>query len=176
MYEDILANRVFFYFIAAIYIVVMEQHKGKIVEEAIKKSGFRMKALAKKLGIARNTLYTRLKEADIKDAFIIEIGKVIHYDFSNDFPGICGKNAKRDNTPFPDYAPKGDGYKYSDESNALIKDPHFVQLQALNKKYLRLMEDYNKLLKMLIVLANDNELMGIKQEIMAFIKNEAQEG
>ena len=69
----------------------MEQHKGKIVEEAIKKSGFRMKALASKLGIARNTLYNKLKEADIKEAFIIQIGKIIHYDFANDFPNIHAK-------------------------------------------------------------------------------------
>lgn len=153
----------------------MEQHKGKIVEEAIKKSGFRMKALANRLGIARNTLYTRLKEADMKDSFIIEIGKVIYYDFSNDFPGIYGKNEKEDSVESPKYEPKGDGHKYIDESNAIIRDPHFVQLQALNKKYLKLMEDYNKLLKILIVLANNNELMGIKQEIIAFIKNEEQE-
>ncbi|AXI24113.1 Fis family [Cardinium endosymbiont of Sogatella furcifera] len=150
----------------------MEQHKGKIVEEAIKKSGFRMKALAKKLGIARNTLYTRLKEADIKDAFIIEIGRVIHYDFSNDFPGIYGENGREEATDPRGYASKEDTCQYIDETSA--RDPYFVQLQLLNKKYLKLMEDYNRLLKMLIVLANDNELMGIKQEIMAFIKSEEQ--
>lgn len=150
----------------------MEQHKGKIVEAAIKKSGFRMKALANKLGIARNTLYTRLKDAHIKDAFIIEIGKVIHYDFSNDFPGIYKKNVKQDNAEKPDYTPKGDGYKYSDELHAMMGDPYFVRLQKLNKKYLRLMEDYNKLLKVLMLLANNNELAGITQEIMACIKNE----
>ncbi|CAH2559858.1 helix-turn-helix domain-containing protein [Cardinium endosymbiont of Oedothorax gibbosus] len=152
----------------------MEQHKGKIVEEAIKKSGFRMKALAKKLGIARNTLYTRLKEADIKDTFIIEIGKIIYYDFSNDFPGIYEKNEPKGNAESPGYEPKGDRHEYIDES-AIIRDPHFTQLQALNKKYLKLMEDYNKLLNILIILANDNELVGIKQEIMAFIENEKQE-
>lgn len=164
----------FFVLFAAIYIAIMEQHKGKIVEDAIKKSGFRMKALAKKLGIARNTLYTRLKEADIKETFIIEIGKIIHYDFSNDFPGIYEKNEPKDNAKSPGYEPKEDGHKYTDES-VIIRDPYFVQLQALNKKYLKLMEDYNKLLKILIILANDNQLVGIKQEIMAFIKNEEQE-
>lgn len=152
----------------------MEQHKGKIVENAIKKSGFRMKALAKKLGIARNTLYTRLKEADIKETFIIEIGKIIHYDFSNDFPGIYERNEPKDNTESRDYDPKEDRHKYFDES-AVIRDPYFLQLQALSKKSLKLMEDYNKLLKILIILANDNELVGIKQEIMAFMKNQEQE-
>ncbi|WP_243518512.1 helix-turn-helix domain-containing protein [Candidatus Cardinium sp. cBcalN1] len=150
----------------------MEQHKGKIVEEAIKKSGFRMKALANKLGIARNTLYTRLKEADIKDSFILAIGRIIHYDFSNDFPGIDQKNENkyRFNAEAPDYELKENNYKLSSDS-AVIKDPYFDKLQALNKKYLNLMEDYNKLLQILILLANDNELIGIKQDIVGFIKN-----
>lgn len=67
----------FFVLFAAIYIAIIEQHKGKIFEEAIKKNGYRIKTLAKKLGIARNTLYTRLKDLDIKYSFITDIGKVI---------------------------------------------------------------------------------------------------
>ncbi|WP_419241688.1 helix-turn-helix domain-containing protein [Cardinium endosymbiont of Nabis limbatus] len=153
----------------------MEKHKGKIVEEAIKKSGFRMKALAKRLGIARNTLYMRLKEAEIKNSFIIEIGKVIHYDFSNEFPGLYGNNENKGDLESLGYESREDSHKYMDESSSMIRDPHFLQLQALNKKYLRLMEDYNKLLKILIILANNNELMGIKQEIMEFIKSESEE-
>ncbi|MGI2257490.1 helix-turn-helix domain-containing protein [Candidatus Cardinium hertigii] len=153
----------------------MEQHKGKIVEEAIKKSGFRMKALASKLGIARNTLYTKLKKADIKEDFIIQIGKVIHYDFANDFLNIDAKNKKQDNGERRHYVPEGDGCKYSDESSGMISDPYFIRLQKLNKKYLRLMEDYHKLLKILIVLANNNELVDVKQEIMTFINNEERE-
>ncbi|MGI2298907.1 helix-turn-helix domain-containing protein [Candidatus Cardinium hertigii] len=153
----------------------MEQHKGKIVEAAIKKSGFRMKALASKLGIARNTLYTKLKEADIKEDFIIQIGKIIHYDFANDFPDIYAKNKKQDDDESRHYVPKGDGYKYSDESNDMISDPYCIRLKKLNKKYLRLMEDYTKLLKILVVLANNNELADIKQEIMTFIEHEQRE-
>lgn len=152
----------------------MQQHKGKIVEDAIKRSGFRMKALAKNLGIARNTLYTRLKEADIKEGFIIEIGKIIHYDFTHDFPDIYEKNKNINNHSSPHYKTKESGSKLIHESSNIIKDPDFIKLEALNKKYLKLMEDYNKLLKILILLANNNEVMDIKQDIVAFIKNEEQ--
>ena len=159
----------------------MEQHKGKIIEAAIKNSGFRMKALANKLGIARNTLYIRLQEPDVKESFIIDIGKIIHYDFSNDFPGIYERNQDQDqdqdqyNIQFSNYRSKGNGAKLIDESK-MIKDLNFGKLEALSKKYFRLMEDYNKLLKVLIILANNNELTRIKQEIMDFIQNDAQEG
>lgn len=37
------------------------------------------------------------------------------------------------------------------------------------------MEDHNKLFKILILLANDNKLMDIKQKIITFIKNEEKE-
>ncbi|ROT47305.1 helix-turn-helix domain-containing protein [Candidatus Cardinium hertigii] len=138
----------------------MKQHKGKIVEEAIKKSGYQVKALAERLGIARNTLYTRMKEMDLDDSFILKIGKIIHYDFSIDFPALDTSQSSYVEEPQVLY--KSAGYR----------NPDFTQLQELNRKYLKLLEDYNKLLKILILLANSNELMGIKKEIMEFLENE----
>ena len=139
----------------------MIQHKGTIVAEAIKKSGYQMKALAEKLGIARNTLYTKLNEIELEDFFIIKVGNIIHYDFSIDFPHLAHK----------------DKYTHVEEiqgsyKNLNCKNPDLVQLQELNKKYLTLLEDYNKLLKILILLANSNELMGIKKDIMQFLDHE----
>lgn len=57
----------------------------------------------------------------------------------------------------------------------MISDPYFIRLEKLNKKYLRLMEDYTKLLKILVVLANNNELEGVKQEIITFIDHQERE-
>ena len=37
------------------------------------------------------------------------------------------------------------------------------------------MEDYTKLLKILVVLANNNELEGVKQEIITFIDHQERE-
>lgn len=51
-----------------------------------------MKALAKKLSIARNTLYTKLKDQNIKYSFIIDIENVIHYNFSHDFLDTYGNH------------------------------------------------------------------------------------
>ncbi|MBX9890552.1 MAG: hypothetical protein K2X94_04745 [Amoebophilaceae bacterium] len=143
----------------AAYIVSMKEHKGKIVEEAIKNSGYQMKALAKKLGIARNTLYTKIKEAQLDDAFIIKIGNIIHYDFSISFP-----NLQVDQGEVQDHQ--------GIYSHAAYKNPDFIELQLLNKKYLKLLEDYTKLLKLLILLANSNELTGIKKEITEFLAYE----
>lgn len=58
------------------------QHKGELVEAAIKQSGYQVKPLVRKLGIARNTLCFRLKNANLDNGFIARIGKIMHYDFA----------------------------------------------------------------------------------------------
>lgn len=156
-----------------------EKHKGKIIEEAIKETGYQMKAIAKGLGIARNTLYNKLKETELEDSFIIHVSNIIYYDFSKVFPEVYKRvAAKVENNPERLYLAKpgersasGELPYYSSE----YKNPYFLQLQALSGKYLRLMEEYHKLLKILMVLANSNELIGIKKEIMEFLKNEEKE-
>jgi len=142
----------------------MKEHKGKIVESAIKKSGYQMKSLAKRLGVARNTLYTKLKEAELDDVFIVKIARIIHYDFSIDFPQLAAQLSLNQ-------VEENDGIY----GNNLYRNPDFVELQLLNKKYLKLLEDYNKLLKLLILLANSNELVGIKKEITEFLELDEKE-
>ncbi|WP_165941892.1 helix-turn-helix domain-containing protein [Cardinium endosymbiont of Culicoides punctatus] len=141
----------------------MENHKGKIVQAAIKKSGYQITALAEKLGIARNTLYTKLKDAKLDDGFIIKVSNAIHYDFSSDFPHLNNK-CDTSSTGIITYNVKG-----------AYRNPDFVELQALNKKYLTLIEEYNKLFKILILLANNNDLIGIKKEIAEFMEEEEKE-
>lgn len=156
------------------------KHEGKIIEEAIKETGYQMKAVAKGLGITRNTLYKRLKDAELEDSFIIQVSNIIHYDFSKVFPEVYEKvAAKVEDNPGPLYVAKSRERGVSDKLpyySTEYKNPYFLQLQALTGKYLSLMDDYHKLLKILMVLANSNELIGIKKEIMEFLKNEGKEG
>jgi hypothetical protein len=139
----------------------MEENKGKIVEDAIKKSGYQIKALAERLGIARNTLYAKLRNGTLDDEFILKVGRVIHYDFSIHFPHLHKKD-----DPNQTAEKKGAYHLLSS------KNPDFAKLHALDRKYLKLLEEYNKLLRLLILLANNNDLMGIKQEITEFLEEE----
>lgn len=165
------------------YIVIMEQctkqHKGKLIEEAIKATDFQMKAVAEKLGITRNTLYTKLQAKELDDSFIIHISNIIHYDFSNIFPEIYAKAERKiKDNPQQLYENIDKPCNIADELpyyQNRYKHPYFVDLQALNEKYLKLMEDYYKLLKILTLLANNNELIGVKKEIMEFLENESKE-
>ena len=144
----------------AIYIGNMEsiQHKGEIVEAAIKQSGYQVKALARKLGIARNTLYLKLKNAGLDNSFIARIGQIIHYDFASAIKdwsskdGACAKDAKMNyHTP-------------------THKRLDYIAYQKLHNKYLQLLEDYNRLCKLLVWLANSNDVVGIKKEIAEFLE------
>ncbi|MCT4696904.1 MAG: helix-turn-helix domain-containing protein [Candidatus Cardinium sp.] len=156
-----------------------EKHKGKIIEEAIKETGYQMKAVAKGLGIARNTLYIRLKEADLEDSFIIHVSNIIHYDFSKVLPEVYKRVAAQvEHHPERFYLDKSVGRRSSyllPYYNSEYKNPYFLQLQTLNGKYVSLMEDYHKLLKILMLLANSNELVGVKKDIMEFLENEEKE-
>ncbi len=168
------------------YIVHMEEHtekhQGKIVEAAIKETGYQMKAVARELNIARNTLYIRLKEAQLEDSFIINVSNIIHYDFSKVFPEVYERaKAKVKNKPERFYSDQPDQSGSSDEFPQLpyyehvYKNPYFIEYNLLIRKYVRLMEDYRTLLKILTAIANNNELIGVKKEITEFLENEKKE-
>ncbi|MGI2299843.1 helix-turn-helix domain-containing protein [Candidatus Cardinium hertigii] len=156
-----------------------EKHKGEIVKRAIKKIGYQMKAVAKRLGIVRNTLYTKLKQAELEDSFIIRVGNIIHYDFSEVFPEVYKRVAAKFTNSFeriyPDKSvvvPDAGELPLYDH---LYKNPYFCELQVLREKYIKLMEDYDKLFKILILLANNNESVDLKKEIIKLIENERKE-
>ena len=64
----------------------MNQSQGEVVKATIKKCGFSLSVLARRLGISRNTLYTHLRRVKLADKFILEIGDIIGHDFSTIFP------------------------------------------------------------------------------------------
>lgn len=136
------------------------QHKGEIVETAIKQSGYQVKALARELGISRNTLYLKLRNANLDNSFIARVGQIIHYDFA---PAI------------EDWSPQDGAYARDtkmDYHAPIHKHLDYVAYQKLHNKYLQLLEDYNSLCKLLVLLANNNDIAGIKKEIAEFLEEE----
>ncbi|MGI2298908.1 helix-turn-helix domain-containing protein [Candidatus Cardinium hertigii] len=156
-----------------------EKHKGEIVKKAIKKTGYQMKVVAKRLGIVRNTLYTKLKQAVLEDSFIIRVGNIIHYDFSHIFPEVYKRVAGKFTNSFERlYPDKSVVVGNTDEwplYDHLYKNQYFFKLQVLSEKYIKRMEDYDKLFKVLIRLANKNESVDLKKEIIKFIENQRKE-
>ena len=133
----------------------MTKHRGEIVENVIRRSGFSLKKLSERLGISRNTLYNRFKEPELSYEFIIAVGNIIHYNFAPELPELQAEANEMGEGPV--------GYA----------DRDTVELLKLERKYTNLLERYNKLLGILVRLSNTNELQIIKNEILQFLENNA---
>jgi lambda repressor-like predicted transcriptional regulator len=133
--------------------MIMKKHRGEIVEDAVRKSGFSLKKLSERLGISRNTLYNRFKEPELRYEFIIAVGNVIHYNFELDFAEL-----------------RTDANEISEGPISYI-ERDAVELLKLKKKYTDLLERYNKLLGILVRLANANELQIVRKEILRFLED-----
>jgi len=129
-------------------------HRGQIVEKIIRRSGYSITRLAKKLGISRNTLYNRFENANLGYRFIMEVGNVIHYDFTIDFPEMKEEIELMGDAPIRSL------------------DRETAELWKAESKYILLLEKYTKLLGMLAKLANENTLTTLKKEILDFIEQE----
>ncbi|MDG1330844.1 MAG: helix-turn-helix transcriptional regulator [Crocinitomicaceae bacterium] len=64
------------------------QHKGEIIEQAVRESGFSITRLAKRMGKSRRWVYQIFKSRTVPVDYIIAIGKVIHHDFSEDIEDL----------------------------------------------------------------------------------------
>lgn len=123
----------------------MNRHRGSVVEEIVRRSGYSIKALADKLNISRNTVYNRFKEHDLSYEFIAQVSHAIHYDFNTEFPEL--------KTTVP-----------------LNSSYHLADIWRLEKKYTRLLERHNRLLSFLIRTSNEYHMYGLKKEIEKFLE------
>ena len=64
-------------------------HKGEIVENAIRQSGYSITEISKRLKISRRHLYNLFQKYNIDNDTILEIGKLINHDFSGEIKGIA---------------------------------------------------------------------------------------
>ena len=108
------------------------QHRGELVQKAIKESGYSVTSLAKKLRHSRRWMYHVFENPNLPLELIAEIGRIIHYDFSDEIKELRKYSV----------APETNLVK---ESRASYGD---YQKEAENwkNKYLRLLEKYNNLL------------------------------
>lgn len=129
----------------------MKKHRGEIVEEVVRRSGFPITRLAERLKISRNTLYNRFRSPDLSYEFISAVSDIIHYNFSLDFPELIENETS--------------------EGSSQYTERNTIELLRLERKYRDLLERYNKLLVILATVANTNELETLKKEITRFLED-----
>ena len=104
------------------------QHRGEIIKEAVYKSGFSITELAKRLGKSRRWVYLMFENNSVSLDVILQIGKIIHHNFTKEI---------KDMYPLKKVLIDSPSNFHNDENyNEYWKN-----------KYLRLLEEYNALLK-----------------------------
>jgi plasmid maintenance system antidote protein VapI len=101
------------------------QHRGEMVEKAVRESGFPIAELARRLNKSRRHVYNIFENPQVSMDEILQIGKIIHYDFSELFTQL----RKSETTALEDQT------EYRN-SATFWKD-----------KYIALLEKYNELLE-----------------------------
>lgn len=101
------------------------QHRGEIIKAAVYKSGYPITELAKRMGKSRRWVYLLFENATVSIDVILQIGMIIHYDFLSEI-----------NTPVTNLS------LTNDSQNQHAQDENYWK-----NKYLKLLEEYNELLK-----------------------------
>ena len=104
------------------------QHRGEIIKAAVYRSGFPITELAKRLGKSRRWIYLMFENNSVSLDLVLQIGKIIHFDFA------------------PEIKELGINQKTSDHSILKIENEQ-ESVEYWKNKYLKLLEEYNDLLK-----------------------------
>lgn len=110
----------------------MELNAGEIVELAVRRKNVNISELSRRLHINRRTLYNWFRQKKLHADVICEIGKVINYDFSNDFEEEFRQLMGKDDLMVLNVDPR-------------INPPDSVYYWM--EKYIALLEDYKKLVR-----------------------------
>ena len=104
------------------------QHRGEIVELAVRQSGYSLTKLTQRLGKSRRWIYHAFDNPSLSIDIVLEIGQIIHHDFSIEISDLKRFNSISHEPEVLNYA--------LDENSA----------EYWKNKYLILLEKYNALL------------------------------
>lgn len=108
------------------------QHKGEIIEKAVRESGHSITRLADKMGKSRRWVYQIFESRIVPVDYILAIGKIIHHDFSEEINEL--KNYKMSVTK----------HMTSDQPQSFGNEKE--EVEYWKNKYLAVLEQYNDLL------------------------------
>lgn len=107
-------------------------HRGEVVKKEVKRSGIAISKLAYAMKVSRETVYNYFRNADLRFDIIDKIGKIIKYDFSDDFTDM----------PIVVSEPEGPVYNIN---KIMSGEDCLSKYAALWDRYTKLLEDYKEL-------------------------------
>jgi len=106
------------------------QHRGEIVKKAIYQSGMPITLIANKVGKSRRWVYQMFENSNVSLDLVLQIGEIIHHDFSDEIREINYTKGNLQDNSIPVYG-----------------KPENEEAEYWKNKYLKLLEEYNELLK-----------------------------
>jgi len=104
------------------------QHRGEIIRKAVYNSGLTITEIAKSIGKSRKWMYLMFENSNVSLDLVLKIGKIIRYDFTADFKELSSSSRI-----------KSELFVSSEEHEPIA--------EYWKNKYLKLLEEYNELLK-----------------------------
>ena len=108
------------------------EHKGEIIEKAVRESGFSITKLANRMGKSRRWVYQIFESRTVPFEYILSIGKIIKHDFTEDI-----KELKT-------YKPSMAKQMMNEPTTEFTNDKE--EVEYWKEKYLAVLEKYNDLL------------------------------
>jgi predicted transcriptional regulator len=69
------------------------EHRGEIIEKAIRNSGIPLTSIAQKIGKSRQWVYLLFQNPNVSLTIVVQIGKIIYYDFSNEIKELSSSKS-----------------------------------------------------------------------------------
>lgn len=110
----------------------MASHRGEILKRVLEGQGVTVTWLANKMGKTARSFYNWFENPDLSLDKFLEIGKIIHYDFSSEIPEIPVSTASEPEVIY------SSGKKMTGEEC-------LQRFSMLWDKYTKLLEDYKDL-------------------------------
>lgn len=107
-------------------------HRGELLRKAVDESGIPKTRIVQSLNKSRRWLYNQFADPNVAIDTLLNIGKIIHYDFTEKIPEL------KKILPVIETLSRDEQSPYTESDAQYWKD-----------KYLRLLEDYTALLKKL---------------------------
>lgn len=110
----------------------MPKHDGEILANAIRQSGYPMTKLASRIGYTRQHLYNLFEKRKLSAELLLQVGKVIQYDFTKDInKKSFSQSSEIDTEDNVDY--KELYFSLLEQQNKLLKE-NYNLLKSINKK------------------------------------------
>ncbi len=104
------------------------EHRGEIIEKAIRNSGIPLTSIAQKIGKSRQWVYLLFQNPNVSLTIVVQIGKIIYYDFSNEIKELSSSKSNFKGTS-DDQEPKEENWK---EKYYLLMEEHLRLLKRIS--------------------------------------------